>query len=121
MFRAEESEDTVLQFKTPPTSTTQMALEHLNREIQNLKQIVSANEVKVTVEVSGLKQQLEAHEEKIESTATRVENLETTVADEHTLNVATFADNSERQDFNSNQAKSNCVLITGRCQAEEKS
>jgi predicted nucleic acid-binding Zn-ribbon protein len=114
MFRSgEEHDDTIQQFKTPPTGTTQMALEHLNREIQSLKQIVSKNEKKVNNEILEVKGRIESTEEKLVQTSTRVEYLETAVEEEHTLNVAAFADQTERQDFNSNQAKSHCVLITG--------
>jgi hypothetical protein len=114
MFQSnDESEDTALQFKTPPTGTTQLALEHLNRELQTLKQVVHKNEEKVTMDVTGIKEQINSHEERLSQTENRVSSLEATVEEEHTLNVAAFADQIERQDFSSNQAKSHCVLITG--------
>jgi hypothetical protein len=114
MFQEEDDgEDTVLQFKTPPSGQTQMALEHLNREIQNLKRVVTQTGARVNTEIEGLKQKVNQNEEKIDQTTERVDSLEVAVEEGNTKNVATLADLSERQDFNSNQAKGNCVLITG--------
>ncbi len=115
MFQEEDDgEDTVLQFKTPPTGQSQMALEHLNREIQNLKKVVTQTGTRVNSEIEGLKQRVSQSEEKIDRTTERVDTLEIAVEEGNAKNVASLADLSERQDFNSNQAKGNCVLITGK-------
>jgi hypothetical protein len=50
---------------------------------------------------------------RIEDTNNRVDTLEVVVEDEKSKNILALADNSERQDFQSNQSKSDCVLITG--------
>jgi hypothetical protein len=50
---------------------------------------------------------------KIEETSNRLDVLEEVVEDEKLRNVLALADNSEKQDFASNQSKSHCVLITG--------
>jgi hypothetical protein len=53
---------------------------------------------------------------RIDNTTNRVDVLEAVVEDEKSKNVLALADNSERQDFQSNQSKSDCVLITGENQ-----
>jgi|688.fasta_scaffold1007694_1 hypothetical protein len=61
----------------------------------------------------SLKRQVDQNEDKLEQTTARVETLETTVADDREKTIQTLADHSERVDFQSNQSKSHCVLITG--------
>jgi hypothetical protein len=114
MFQShDESEETALRFQTPPTETTHLALEHLNKELQSLRQVVVKNDERTSKEISGLEDRVGRTEERVEDTDARLVTLETTVEKEHQLNVETFADQLERQDFSSNQAKSHCVLITG--------
>ncbi len=60
-----------------------------------------------------LKQRVDQNEDKLEQTTARVEHLETTVAEDREKTIQNLADHSERLDFESNQSKSHCVLITG--------
>ncbi len=56
---------------------------------------------------------LDSTASKLAETVERVGHVEEVVEDEKTKNVLALADQSERQDFQSNQSKSHCVLITG--------
>ncbi len=60
-----------------------------------------------------LRQRVDQNEDKLEQTTARVDHLETTVAEDREKTIQTLADHSERDDFQSNQSKSHCVLITG--------
>jgi hypothetical protein len=64
-------------------------------------------------ELKSLKKQVNKNEEKLDQTIDRVDNLETSVAEDRAQTILTLADHSERQDFQSNQSKMHCVLITG--------
>ncbi len=61
-------------------------------------------------ELNSLKARVEKNEGQIEATATKVENLEETVADERARTILMLADHCERLDHHSNMAKSHCVL-----------
>ncbi len=50
---------------------------------------------------------------KVSETVERMNNLEEVVEDERNKTIHALADSSERQDFQSNQSKSHCVLVTG--------
>ncbi len=67
-------------------------------------------------ELSILRARVERNEGKIEETATKVDSLEETVADERARTILMLADHCERLDHHSNMAKSHCVLITGNMQ-----
>ncbi len=64
-------------------------------------------------ELNTLKTRLVKNEGKIEQTATKLDTLEETVADDRAKTLLLLADHCERLDQQSNMAKSHCVLITG--------
>ncbi len=57
---------------------------------------------------------LENTESKLDKATSSFEEFKLEYETEHVEDVLTFADQSERLDFNSNMLKANCVLITGR-------
>jgi hypothetical protein len=92
------------------------AIQELQREVVDLKGRVdhqgnALGAVFGKIEETG--SALSETATKLGETVGRVDKLEVMVEEEHDKNVSAFADNSERQDFQSNQSKSNCVLITG--------
>jgi hypothetical protein len=60
-----------------------------------------------------LRQRVDRHEDKLDQTTARMDFLETAVEEDREKTVQAMADHSERMDFQSNQTKSHCVLITG--------
>jgi len=64
-------------------------------------------------ELKVLRKRVDQNEDKLEQTAEKLEDLSDVVAEDRVKNIYTFADQSERQDFQSNLSKSHCVLITG--------
>jgi predicted transcriptional regulator len=65
-------------------------------------------------ELKVLRKRVDQNEDKLEQTAEKLEDLSDVVAEDRVKNIYTFADQSERQDFQSNLSKSHCVLITGK-------
>jgi len=65
-------------------------------------------------ELKNLRKRVDKNEDKLEQTTEKLEYLSEEVAEDRIKNIYTFADQSERQDFQSNLAKMNCVLITGK-------
>ncbi len=65
-------------------------------------------------EVKILKSRMNENEDKIEHTTEKLVTLEENVAADRMQTIYTLADHSERLDHQSNQAKSHCVLITGK-------
>ena len=64
-------------------------------------------------ELKVLRKRVDQNEDKLDQNSEKLEDLSNVVAEDRIKNIYTFADQSERQDFQSNLAKSNCVLITG--------
>jgi hypothetical protein len=95
---------------------TQAALQELHRELVDLKGKVElqGNAIGTAFnKIDEASSKLDEAVGKIEDTTNRVDVLEAVVEDEKSKNVLALADNSERQDFQSNQSKSDCVLVTG--------
>jgi hypothetical protein len=65
-------------------------------------------------ELRLLRAKVDHNEGRLDQTTARVENLEESVADDRAKTIMMIADHCERLDHQSNVAKSNCVLITGR-------
>jgi hypothetical protein len=65
-------------------------------------------------EVKLLKSRMNENEDKLEHTAEKLDNLEENVATDRMQTIYQLADHCERLDHQSNQAKSHCVLITGK-------
>jgi TolA-binding protein len=61
-----------------------------------------------------LKQRVDQNEDKLDQTNARVDHLEIAVNEDREKTIQSLADHSERLDFESNQSKSHCVLITGQ-------
>jgi hypothetical protein len=96
---------------------TQAALQELHRELVDLKGKVELQGNAIGAAFNKIDETLNKLGEavsKIEDTTSRVDTLEVVVEDEKSKNILALAAYSERQDFQSNQSKSDCVLITGK-------
>jgi hypothetical protein len=92
---------------------TQLALQELHRELNDLKGCVehqgnALGAIFSKIEETG--NQLVETASKLGETVARVDTLEMVVEDDRCKNVLALADHSERQDFQSNQSKGHCVL-----------
>lgn len=90
MFEEDDEEETVLA-----SNKSQVTLNDLQRELKTLRKRVDQNE------------------DRLEQTTEKLDHLTEVVSEDRIQNIYSFADQSERQDFTSNLAKSNCILITG--------
>jgi hypothetical protein len=57
---------------------------------------------------------LDAVEEQVVENDARLDYVCTSIRQDRTMDIYTFADQAERMDFASNLLKANCVLLTGR-------
>jgi hypothetical protein len=91
-------------------------LEQLRSEIQTLKesQTNPMALIQIQQELSGLITRVDKNEDRIDETADKLEKLEESVKLDRTQTIHLLADHCERHDFQSNVAKSHCVLLTGR-------
>ncbi len=92
-----------------------MVLEQLRSEVQSLKEGNSNPMalVQMQQELNGLITRVAKNEDRIDETAGKLEKLEESVKLDRTQTIHLLADHCERHDFQSNLAKSHCVLITG--------